>query len=61
MAHGRPAAVGRIRHRYAAEGELAFHKWRLTVRHRKLPPAERADALRAEIRRLADELPGGAA
>ena len=55
------AAVMRIRRRYAAEGELAFHKWRLTVRHRRLPPAERGDALRAEIRGLADELPGGAA
>lgn len=55
------APVRRLRRRYAAEGELAFHKWRLTVRNRKLPPAERGDALRAEIRRLADELPGGAA
>jgi RsiW-degrading membrane proteinase PrsW (M82 family) len=55
------AAVRRLRRRYAAEGELAFHKWRLTVRNRKLPPAERGDELRAEIRRLADELPGGAA
>lgn len=54
-------AVRRLRRRYAAEGELAFHKWRLTVRHRRLPPTERGDALRAEIRRLADELPGGAA
>ena len=33
----------------------------MTVRNRKLPPAERGDELRAEIRRLADELPGGAA
>jgi RsiW-degrading membrane proteinase PrsW (M82 family) len=55
------SAVRRLRSRYAAEGELAFHKWRLTVRNRKLPPAERGDELRAEIRRLADELPGGAA
>ncbi len=55
------AGVGRLRRRYAAEGELAFYKWRLTVRHRKLPPAGRGDALRAEIRRLADEIPGGAA
>ena len=51
----------RLHDRYAAEGELAFHKWRLTVRNRKLPPAERGDALRAQIRLLADELPGGAA
>jgi len=55
------AAVRRLRRRYAAEGELAFHKWRLTVRNRKLPPVERGDELRAEILRLADELPGGAA
>jgi hypothetical protein len=54
-------AVRRLRRRYAAEGELAFHKWRLTVRNRKLPPVERGDELRAEILRLADELPGGAA
>lgn len=53
--------VMRLRRRYAAEGELAFHKWRRTVRHRRLPPAERGDQLRADIRRLADELPGGAA
>ena len=55
------SGVMRLHHRYAAEGELAFHKWRLTVRNRKLPPAERGDALRAQIRLLADELPGGAA
>jgi RsiW-degrading membrane proteinase PrsW (M82 family) len=54
-------AVRRLRRRYAAEGELAFHKWRLTVRNRKLPPAERGDELRAEIRGLSDQLPGGAA
>jgi len=55
------AGVRRLRRRYATEGELAFHKWRLTVRHRRMPPAERGDALRAEIRSLADQLPGGAA
>ena len=55
------ASVRRLRRRYATEGELAFHKWRMTVRHRRLPPAERGDALRAEIRSLADQLPGGAA
>ena len=53
--------VGRLRRRYAAEGELAFHKWHLTVRNRQLPPAERGDALRAQIRTLSDEIPGGAA
>jgi RsiW-degrading membrane proteinase PrsW (M82 family) len=54
-------AVRRLRRRYALEGELAFHKWRMTHRHRRLPPAERGDLLRAEIRSLADELQGGAA
>jgi hypothetical protein len=54
-------AVRRLRRRYATEGELAFHKWRLRHRHRRLPPAERGDVLRAEIRRLADAAPGGAA
>jgi RsiW-degrading membrane proteinase PrsW (M82 family) len=58
---GGPSAVMRLHDRYAAEGELAFHKWRLTVRNRKPPPVERGDALRAKIRSLADELPGGAA
>jgi RsiW-degrading membrane proteinase PrsW (M82 family) len=55
------SGVMRLRRRYAAEGELAFHKWRLTVRNRKMPPAERGDALRAEILKLSDQLPGGAA
>lgn len=54
-------AVRRLRRRYALEGELAFHKWRMTRRHRRLPPAERGDLLRAEIRSLADEPQGGAA
>ncbi len=53
--------VTRLRRRYALEGELAVHKWRLTIRNRGLPPAGRGDELRAEIRRLADEIPGGAA
>lgn len=54
------AAVRRQRRRYAVEGELAFHKWRMQHRHRRLPPAERGDALRAEIRRLTAS-PEGAA
>jgi RsiW-degrading membrane proteinase PrsW (M82 family) len=58
---GGMAPVMRLRRRYAAEGELAFHKWRLTVRNRRLPPIERGDELRAEILRLSDEIPGGAA
>jgi RsiW-degrading membrane proteinase PrsW (M82 family) len=49
--------VRRLRRRYALEGELAFHKWRMTTRHRQLPPAERGDLLRSEIRSLADDLP----
>jgi hypothetical protein len=51
------APVRRLRRRYATEGELAFHKYRLTRRHRRLPPAERGDALRAEIRRLTEAKP----
>ena len=54
------ADVRRQRRRYAAEGELAFHKWRLTHRHRRIPPAERGDELRAEIRNLHDQ-PGAEA
>jgi RsiW-degrading membrane proteinase PrsW (M82 family) len=55
------APVRRLRRRYATEGELAFHKYRLTRRQRHLPPAERGDALRAEIRRLTDPEPEAAA
>jgi hypothetical protein len=55
------ARVMRLRRRYAAEGELAFHKWRLTVRDRKRPPVERGDELRAVILGLADEISGGVA
>ncbi len=51
------APVRRLRRRYATEGELAFHKYRLARRHRRLPPAERGDALRAEIRSLTDVQP----
>ena len=51
-------AVLRLRRLYAAEGELAFHKWRLGVRHRRPPAAERGTELRAEIRRLGDALEG---
>ena len=51
------AGTNRLRRRYALEGELAFHKWRMKVRNRRTPPAERGDALRAEIRRLSDTLP----
>ncbi|HYO42797.1 MAG TPA: PrsW family glutamic-type intramembrane protease [Candidatus Limnocylindrales bacterium] len=49
--------VRRLRRRYATEGELAFHKQRQAHRHRHVPPAERGDALRAEIRSLTDAQP----
>jgi RsiW-degrading membrane proteinase PrsW (M82 family) len=52
---GGMAGVRRQRRRYAVEGELAFHKWRQTHRHRRLPRAERGDELRAEIRDLHDQ------
>ena len=48
-------AVMRLRKRYAAEGELAFHKWHL--RHRSAsnrPDPSRGDTLRALIRSLDD-------
>ena len=51
--------VMQLRRRYAAEGELAFHKWRMTVRHRRPPAAERGEELRAEIRRLGEGLTEG--
>ncbi len=55
------APVRRLRRRYATEGELAFHKYRLTRRHRRVPPAAQGDALRAEIRRLVDQQPEASA
>ena len=57
---GGMADVRRLRRRYAIEGELAFHKWRQTHRHRRVPPAERGDELRAEIRSLHDVTEAGA-
>ena len=54
-------SVTRLRRRYAVEGELAFHKWRMTRRRRRLPRVGRGDELRAEIRRLADPSQEGAA
>ncbi len=44
--------VLRLRRRYAAEGELAFHKWRLSVRTNRPPAATRGDELRARILEL---------
>jgi RsiW-degrading membrane proteinase PrsW (M82 family) len=54
-AHGL-RGVSRLRHLYAAEGELAFQKRRLERRVRRRPEEESADQLRAEIRRLRDEI-----
>jgi hypothetical protein len=44
--------VRTLRQLYATAGELAFHKRRLEVRHRKRPSEMRVDELRAEVRRL---------
>jgi protease PrsW len=44
--------VLRLRRRYAAEGELAFHKWHASVRTNRLPAAGRDEELRALIREL---------
>lgn len=52
--------VMRLRRRYAAEGELAFHKWHVTVRDSRAPDPSRGEALRAEIRTLADSAPEAA-
>lgn len=46
------ASVRTLRRLYATEGELAFHKRRLEVRHRKRPAEMRVDELRDEVRRL---------
>lgn len=46
--------VLRLRRRYAAEGELAFHKWHVTVRDGRAPDPSRGESLRVEIRALAD-------
>jgi protease PrsW len=45
-----------LRRLYATAGELAFHKRRLEVRHRKRPSEMRTDELREEVRRLRREL-----
>jgi RsiW-degrading membrane proteinase PrsW (M82 family) len=44
--------VLRLRRLYAAEGELAFHKWRRTVRTNRPPAATGIDELRARILEL---------
>jgi RsiW-degrading membrane proteinase PrsW (M82 family) len=49
------AAVMRLRKRYAAEGELAFHKWHLRKRSgANRPDPARGESLRALIRSLDD-------
>ena len=47
-------AVVRLRRRYAAEGELAFHKWHLDRRDANRPDPARGDRLRDLIRSLDD-------
>ena len=47
-------AVIRLRRRYAAEGELAFHKWQLRRRAAHGPDPARGDRLRDLIRSLDD-------
>lgn len=47
-------AVRRLRRRYAAEGELAFHKWHLRRRVGYRPDPARGDQLRDLIRSLND-------
>jgi hypothetical protein len=44
--------VAALRRLYALEGELAFHKYRLSVRRRRRPDESRTEALREEIRSL---------
>lgn len=50
-------AALRLRRRYAAEGELAFHKWQLRRRAGHGPDPARGDRLRALIRSLDDTSP----
>jgi RsiW-degrading membrane proteinase PrsW (M82 family) len=51
---GRLSAVMRLRRRYAAEGELAFHKWHLRRQGANRPDPARGDRLRELIRSLDD-------
>ena len=53
--------VRRLRSRYAAEGELAFHKWKTTVRKDGATDPVKGEALRTLIRSLADNTPEAAA
>ncbi len=48
------ATASRLNRRYAAEGELAFHKWHRTIRDQRAPDPALDEALRAEIRSLAE-------
>jgi RsiW-degrading membrane proteinase PrsW (M82 family) len=54
-------AVRRLRSRYAAEGELAFHKWKTAVRRDGAVDPARSETLRTLIRSLADTAPEAAA
>ena len=53
-------SVRRLRARYAAEGELAFHKWKVTVRRGAGVDPARGEALRTLIRSLDDNAPEAA-
>ncbi len=53
-------AAARLNRRYAAEGELAFHKWHRTIRDQRAPDPAKDEALRAEIRSLAETAAEGA-
>ena len=52
--------VLQLRRLYAAEGELAFHKRRMTIRNRRPPAAERGEELRDQIRQLNESIAEGA-
>jgi hypothetical protein len=50
----------RMRRRYAAEGELAFHKWQASVRPGGAADPAKGEALRGLIRSLTDSTPEAA-
>lgn len=53
--------VRRLRSRYAAEGELAFHKWKTAVRPGGATDPAKGETLRGQIRSLADNAPEASA
>jgi hypothetical protein len=52
------SGVRTLRQLYATEGELAFEKRRLVIRHRRRPSETHADQLRAQIAALRERLGG---